>query len=85
MRLRVDDLTWREIDGELVVLDLRTSTYLTTNASATFLMKQLAEERTDAELTDALASEFAIPRTAAEHDVQAFVDDLDRRGLLVHA
>ncbi|WP_344812812.1 PqqD family protein [Microlunatus aurantiacus] len=85
MRLRLDDLTWREIDGDLVVLDLRTSTYLTTNLSATFLMKQLAEERTDSELTDALVSEFAISRAAAERDVHTFVDDLDRRGLLVHA
>jgi Coenzyme PQQ synthesis protein D (PqqD) len=82
MKLRVDDLTWREIDGELVVLDLRSSTYLTTNASATFLMKQLADERTDGELVDALAAEFAIPRVNAERDVQAFVVDLDRRGLL---
>lgn len=85
MRLRIDDLTWREIDGELVVLDLRSSTYLTANASATFLMKQLAEERTHGELADALATEFAISRTEAEGDVQGLVRDLDRRGLLVHA
>src|SRR4051794_22901354 len=33
MKLRVDDITWREIDGDLVILDLRSSTYLTANAS----------------------------------------------------
>lgn len=85
MRLRVDDLTWREIDGELVVLDLRSSTYLTTNASATFLMKELVSNRSDAELADGLVNEFAISRAEAERDVRAFVGDLDRRGLLVRA
>lgn len=85
MRLRVDDLTWREIDGELVVLDLRSSTYLTTNASATFLMKELASDRSDAELADGLVNEFSISRAEAERDVRAFVGDLDRRGLLVRA
>ncbi|BAK37911.1 hypothetical protein MLP_48970 [Microlunatus phosphovorus NM-1] len=85
MKLRADDLTWREIDSELVVLDLRSSTYLTTNASATFLMKQLAVEKSAAELTDALMNQFAISQTDAERDVRAFVDDLDRRGLLVHS
>ncbi len=85
MKLRADDLTWREIDGELVVLDLRSSKYLTTNPSATFLMKQLAVEKSAAELADALMNQFAISRTDAERDVHVFVDDLDRRGLLVHS
>lgn len=85
MRLRVDDLTWREIDGELVVLDLRSSTYFTTNVAATFLMQQLVEDRCDAELVKALASRFEISRDDAERDVRSFVGDLDRRGLLVRA
>ena len=37
MKLRAHDLTWREIDGDLVILDLRSSTYLTTNASGKFV------------------------------------------------
>jgi Coenzyme PQQ synthesis protein D (PqqD) len=82
MKLRVDDITWREIDGDLVVLDLRSSTYLTANASGTVLMRQLTERRTLQQLTEALVDAFDIPEDAAQRDVQAFVDDLGERGLL---
>jgi hypothetical protein len=85
MKLRVDDLTWREIDGDLVVLDLRSSTYLTANASATVLMKELAQDRTGDELVQALVDAFEIPQTQAAQGVKTFVSELDRRGLLVRA
>ncbi|MDF1603436.1 PqqD family protein [Nocardioides sp. YIM 152315] len=82
MRLRGDNLTWREIDGDLVILDLRSSTYLTANASATLLMKQLIEERSAGELVHSLVTAFGIRQQQAEHDVQAFLDDLEGSDLL---
>jgi hypothetical protein len=82
MKLRVDDITWREIDGDLVILDLRTSTYLTANASATVLMRQLTEEQTLTQLVQALVDAFEIPEQRAQQDVQTFVDELGERGLL---
>jgi len=82
MKLRVDDITWREIDGDLVVLDLRSSTYLTANASGTLLMKQLTQERSLQELAQALVAAFGIPERRAHLDAQAFVDELGERGLL---
>lgn len=82
MRLRGDDLTWREIDGDLVILDLRSSSYLTTNSSATVLMKQLTADRTDAELVQSLIAAFGISESRAEEDVRSFLRELDRSGLL---
>jgi hypothetical protein len=82
MKLRVDDITWREIDGDLVVLDLRSSTYLTANASASVLMRQLTEERSLAQLVQALVDAFDIPPQRAQQDVQAFVDELGASGLI---
>lgn len=83
MKLRLDELSWREIDGDMVMLDLRTSTYLTTNGSGTLLVKQLTEERTSGELVQALVDAYDIPRSSAEHDVRNFLDELDRSGLLL--
>lgn len=82
MRLRSSDLTWREIDGDLVILDLRSSTYLTTNTSGAVLMKQLTEDRTSAQLIQAMVDAFGISESQAEEDVRSFVDTLDRSGLL---
>ena len=82
MRLRASDVTWREIDGDLVILDLRSSTYFTANASASVLMRELAEERTDAQLQASLVDEYGITPEEAEADVNSFVDSLAHAGLL---
>ena len=85
MRLRSSDVTWREIDGDLVILDLRSSTYLTTNASGALLMKELVEERTTADLVHSLVGAFGISEVEAQSDVSSFVQALDSGGLLEHA
>ncbi|MFC7494561.1 MULTISPECIES: PqqD family protein [unclassified Nocardioides] len=82
MKLRGENLTWREIDGDLVILDLRSSTYLTANASATVLMKQLTEERSAGELASSLVATFGISEQQAAQDVQAFLDELAGSDLL---
>jgi hypothetical protein len=82
MRLHLNHITWREIDGDLVILDLRSSTYLTANASATALMRELAEDRTLQQLIDFLAQAFDLPEQRAQEDVRAFLEELSQRGLL---
>ena len=83
MRLREDGVTWQGIDGELVILDLASSTYLTTNGSGAFTAKLLQEDRTTGDLAEALAVEYDIPADVAQRDAEAFVDALRDRGLLV--
>lgn len=85
MKLRSEDMTWREIDGDLVILDLRSSTYLTANASASILMKELTAERSSDQLAEALVSAFGIPTAQAARDVEAFVAALSTNGLLEHS
>jgi Coenzyme PQQ synthesis protein D (PqqD) len=82
MRLRTEGIAWQELDGELVVLDLASSTYLAVNPSGTMLATLLQEERTLEELRDALVAEYRIPADVAEADARAYVDDLRARGLL---
>lgn len=82
MQIRTDGVTWQEIDGELVLLDLERSVYLTTNASGALLTKLLVEERSLDDLADALVTEFAIDRSDAVRDAQTFVDELVEHKLL---
>ncbi|HLV04712.1 PqqD family protein [uncultured Georgenia sp.] len=82
MQLRSESITWREIDGELVILDTERSVYLTTNASGTHLAKLLTSERTADELADALVEQYGIDRETAVADVAAFVAQLQAKGLL---
>ncbi|MBD8078929.1 PqqD family protein [Cellulosimicrobium arenosum] len=82
MQIRTDGVTWQEIDGELVLLDLERSVYLTTNASGALLTKLLVEDRSLDDLADALVAQFEIQRDDALRDAQAFVDELVEHQLL---
>lgn len=82
MKLRTEGLTWQEIDGELVILDLQRSTYLTTNAAGAILAKELTEERTLGDLVARLVAEFGIDEETASRDAAAFVEQLSSKQLL---
>lgn len=82
IRLRQGAASWREIEGETVLLDLENSVYLGLNAAGTTLWPALAEGATRADLVDRLTAAFGIDRTVAEADVDAFVESVRERGLL---
>lgn len=83
MRLRDTDLDWREVEGELVALDLRESRYLAVNQTGKQLWSALVDGATRVELVDRLVDAFEIERSQAEADTDAFLGDLESRGLLI--
>lgn len=82
-RLRVDDVVWREVGEDLVVLELSTSTYLTLNGSARQLWIGLAEGGTVNVLVDRLTSLYGISEEQATSDTEAFLAALADRKLLI--
>ena len=82
VQLRTGQLSWREFDGETVLLDLAGSKYLTVNAAGTVLLKHLVGGCTRHDLVTALVDAFGIPTNQAAADVDAFVLNLDAKGLL---
>lgn len=83
MRLRTDGVTWQEIDGELVILDLNRSVYLTTNQTGAVLVGMLQGEVTGSELVEGLVAEFDVDQAQAAADVTAFLEVLREKQLLV--
>jgi hypothetical protein len=82
LRLRPDALVWREIDNELVAVDMASSTYLSANRSGALLWQMLASGTTHAELVKGLVDQFGIPPDRAASDVDAFLQGLEGRALL---
>jgi hypothetical protein len=82
MRLREQDLVWREIDGEIVLLDLLSSKYLMINKTGSFLLQLLATEHDQQSLADALAERFGVTPEVAAADTAAFLAVLRDRRLL---
>jgi hypothetical protein len=85
LRLRDTDLHWREIDGEVIALEARGSTYLAANGAGTLLWRALAAGATPEALADELVRAYGIDRERAVADADAFVARLSQQGLLVAA
>jgi hypothetical protein len=82
LRVRRDALEWREIDGEVVALDLRSSLYLAVNPSGTVLWPALVEGASREELVELLCTEAGAPRESAVTDVDSFLAELGEHDLL---
>jgi hypothetical protein len=76
------DVAWREIEGDIVVLDLTGAAYYSVSASGVVLWPSLVEGCTLDQLTDRLVERFSIDRQVAERDVRAFIETLSGEGLL---
>jgi hypothetical protein len=83
IRLRQDDVEWREIEGEIVVLDLRRSTYLAVNRIGALLWPRLAAGATRSALVQRLVDDFGLEPSTAESDVDDFLRELRDQELLV--
>jgi Coenzyme PQQ synthesis protein D (PqqD) len=80
--LKVDDLTWREVQDELLVLDMATTTYLTLNGSAKFLWEQLVDGATLTELAGSLVDRYGIDTGRARVDAEEFLQVLEERSFV---
>jgi len=82
IRLRSDDLSWREVEGEAIILDLSTQSYLSLNGTALTLWRALERGATTQELSARLVEDHGATPDEADRDAAAFVDSLRERGLL---
>lgn len=82
LRLRENDLHWREIDGEVIALEARASIYVAANGSGSVLWRALKEGATRDGLADELVREYGIDRDRATVDADAFIAELTEHGLL---
>lgn len=84
LTLRHDAVSWAPTDEDLiVVLDLRTSKYLSLNPSGSVLWQLLADGSTEPDLRAALADRFGLDDAKATADVDAFLGSLRGRDLLI--
>ncbi len=81
-QLRKDDLVWRGVDDETIVLDLRTSLYLSLNPAAASLWLSLEKGATERQMAESLAARFGIGEDRATLDVQTFIACCQQRDLL---
>jgi hypothetical protein len=83
IRLRSDRVEWRDVDGEVVFLDLRDATYFAVNRTGAVLWPELVQGSTREQLVSRLTDQFAFDEKTACQDVDAFLSAVRDRGLLI--
>jgi hypothetical protein len=76
LKLKESDLHWREIDGEVIALESRSSRYVAANGAGTVLWRALLAGATRDGLADELVREYGIDRQRAVADVDRFLETL---------
>jgi hypothetical protein len=82
LRLREADLHWREIDGEVIALEGRGSTYVAANGAGTLLWRALSAGTTREALADELVRAYGIDHESAAADTERFIRQLSEQDLL---
>lgn len=82
LKLRGNDIEWRQVGEEIVVLDLASSTYVSLNPVGATVWPLLAEGTSWGAMVGAITDAFEVDAETADRDLRAFVDDLRGRGLL---
>jgi len=82
LRVSPDALS-RELDGEVLVLDLASSLYFGLTGTGARIWQLIEAGATRDAIVSTLSTEFGGDTRAIATDVDAFVDDLIARGLVV--
>jgi hypothetical protein len=83
VNLRIaDNVVFRNLAGESVLLNLDTGTYFGLDAIGTRLWNLVAEHRSTAQVINILLSEYDVDEPRLQTDVNTLIDQLLAKGLL---
>jgi hypothetical protein len=82
VQIRSEDVTWRSVGDEVIVLDMRTWEYMGLNGTGATLWPALVEGATPQGLGDLLVDTYGIDQGTASRDVEAFLTSLRESQLL---
>ena len=82
IKLNSDQLEWRDVEGEIVALDLGAREYVSINRTGAAIWPLLVAGATRDQLAEALVGEFGVDTETAGRDADAFLAQLAERGLV---
>ena len=76
------DIVWRELDGEVVILNLATGYYYGLEGAGNDIWRLLIEHGSTDKVVEVLAEEYDVDTARLKGDVHALVDDLARKSIV---
>jgi len=82
LRLKDDEIVWRLVDNEIVILHRGDWQYLTVNETGAILWNRLLDGANRADLVSSLIGQYDVDEETAAGDVDTFLTLLSERDLL---
>ncbi len=83
-RLQIqDDVLFQELQGEAVLLNLKTGMYLGLDSVGTRIWQLLQEHGTLSRVVEAMLQEYDVPQDRCEADLLNLVSQMEKQGLVV--
>ena len=77
------EVVFRDVQGEEVILDLKSGIYFGLDEVGALIWKLLAEGAAVSKIVEALTAEYRVSEEKAEEDILRLVKELRRKGLLI--
>lgn len=77
------DISWRDVNGETIILNLKTGEYFTLNETGKFLWKGFSENKQPGEMVELLAGEYHVAAAEVAPDVLEFIEGLMNKDVFV--
>ena len=78
-----DNVVWREVGAEVVILDLTSNNYFGLNSIGSRVWHLIAQNRPIDEIVTTLLGEFDVGAEQLQADIQELIEQLESKGLLI--
>lgn len=80
--VRSDEIVWRNLEGELVLLNPNSGKYYGMNAVGCSFWEQIDGKKTLAEIVDLLLAEYDVKREIIEKDIEELASVLEEKEII---
>ncbi len=80
--VRNEEIVWRNLDGEAVLLNSHNGKYYGMNAVGCSFWEKVDGARTLGQITDLLFEEYNVEREILESDIQELVNSLEKSAII---
>jgi hypothetical protein len=78
-----EDVSIAEVDGHLIVVNLKTGLYYSLNDTASLILNMIRQERLASEIVQELCSRYDVPEETARRDFERCVESLVEELVLI--
>lgn len=77
-----ENISWRLVEGEMIILNVETGDYFTLEGTGALIWEGIAQGKTEAQIVSHLISTYAVNETVARADVSDFIKQLIKSNLI---